>query len=685
MTTTNGQTNGHPPPGTFEDPPRQPKKELTPEEMRAKIKELRVVNRYNRSLLESQVLMEAFTAYGYDGFGGSDTTEFYLRMRSQAGAFSMPPAQPSDRRGGAKWPIWRTDVELNRLRQASRVLYATNDYAKGMLRNQVNYTIGKGLTYLAAPKDDKPFVPDEEDEQATVEAKRKEHLIRQKGVRKIVEAVQKWIDDFCARNNWNTSASSDDVDENQAVNAASSTRERETHLRVDRDGEAFIRLFCHEDGRVTVRFVGPEMVYGTPHGETELHGWSYGIKHLVIMHEDDDGSVTRFEDLEKICAYYVRPHAMGYQPKDDRHDAGGEIVPAAEMVHIKDPWEDAEVKRGTPVLSYDTFDALMRAATLQRNVSITSAVQAATAEVWKHTTGTKAQIESLQSGHAFARSVTDGLGASYTEQRVKPGMIRRVPAGQEPVPDPATTQVESYLSAAQGDLRQAGAANSMPEYLISGDASNANFASTQESGTPYVRGAESRQEHYKTAFLRLMWRVVRYAVKMLRLPQEALTLVTINVEGMEIHKNNEGELATARTANLQSKVTSPQIEMAKLGNDPAKVMSDWKQFDKEMAPQQGGMPGQPGGAPPGAAPQGAPPPDQGGNPDDPLAGVPEADLSGEFAGGVDKAVDPKRSMAAKEAWRNRQDRAVSATESLRADGRSWVRIPKDVLEAIGGK
>jgi len=669
------QINGHPPPGAFEQSPRESKRELSPEEMRAKTKEMRIANRYRRNLLESQVLMEAFHSFGWDGFGGTDTTEFFLRARSQAGGLAVPPATPNDRRGGAKWPLWRTDAERHRTIQASRLLAGTNDFAKAMLRNSVNHVIGKGFSYRAQAKENKPFIEDPNDPAAN-EAAKKQHDAKKKLVEKVVGGVQAWIDEFCERNNWNTAASNSDVAEDGSVNAASSTREREAHWRTKRDGEAIIRLFRRKSGRVDVRFVGPEVIYGAPAAHSENDGWSAGVQHFVSWEEDEEGQPVRVEDLERIVAYYIRPHSMTDAPRGKDGDGVGEVVSAADIVHVKDPWEDAEVKRGTPVFAYDTFDAILRATNLQRNISITSAVQAATAEVWKHTIGDKAAIQRLAEGHPFAKSVSDGLGAQFTEQRVRAGQIRRVPAGQEPVPDPATTQVPNYMQAAQGDLRQAGASGSMPEYMISGDASNANYASTQEAGTPYVRSAEAEQEHFKMTFLRLMWRVVRWAVKCGMLPQEALTLVKITVEGMEVHKNNEGELSQARSANLQAKVTSPQIEIGKLGNDVAQVMADWKEWDKAMGQDQGGAPpGMPG------APQ--PPPGQEGggeeavsDADDPFAGVPEEDLSGEAVSDAGPPPDPKRSMAAKQGWANRGHISESAEPA-------WIRVPADILEAIG--
>jgi hypothetical protein len=76
---------GTPPPGHFEEPARPVQTPLTVEQIKTKTREMRVVNRYRRSLLESYALMEAFSFSGWDaaqGFGGSDTTELFLRARS---------------------------------------------------------------------------------------------------------------------------------------------------------------------------------------------------------------------------------------------------------------------------------------------------------------------------------------------------------------------------------------------------------------------------------------------------------------------------------------------------------------------------------------------------------------------------------------------------------------------------
>lgn len=622
----NGTTNGTAPP---EKPPP-----LTPQEMKEKWQHLRIANKLKREEMEASLL----ESYGYGDFGtggfnsGSSSAEQMFLARGQSAGIWIPIAQPSDRKGGAKWPLWRDDFERHKIMQASRLLCGTNDFAKALLRNRCNYVIAKGFNYDCAPKSDEIWQEDPDLDPVANEAARKKAAQEKKFVDQLCKVTKSCIDDFCERNSWNTCAESDDEDEDGAVDAASNTKEKESFWRVDRDGETLLRLFKNEEsGKIEVRFVGPEMIWGIPAGQTQADGWYFGIKHRV----SEDGQL----DLEKVVAYYIRPRDVGVgqsMTQGERDSLGGEIVPASEILHIKDPWEDAEVSRGTPAFSFDTHDALVRASKLQRNMSISSAVRAARAEVWKHATASAGDIQRLQQGPG-TRQVETGFGSTRTEKPVFPGSTSYVDKGLEPVPYSTNTNIQDHSLAKDGDLRQAVAGFCAPE-MMAGSTNDANYNTAREAGTPFVTAAEAEQEHYKTAFLRLMWRVVRFAVKCQKLPAEVLKLVKINAEGSEVHRDNEGEKANARKINMELKVTSRQIECAALGNDPKKVAADIKEDEKEFPPQRTpGAPGQPG----------APQPGKPGQPQDKFPGVPKQNLR----------------------------------ESLDADA-GWVNIPAEVLALL---
>src|SRR5690606_1922673 len=51
----------------------------------------------------------------------------------------------------------------------------------------------------------------------------------------------------------------------------------------------------------------------------------------------------------------------------------------------------------------------------------------------------------------------------------------------------------------------------MPEYMISGDASNANFASTIEAGTPFFNNVQSLQASFGKFQSDAIWKAVHHA------------------------------------------------------------------------------------------------------------------------------------------------------------------------------
>jgi hypothetical protein len=53
----------------------------------------------------------------------------------------------------------------------------------------------------------------------------------------------------------------------------------------------------------------------------------------------------------------------------------------------------------------------------------------------------------------------------------------------------------------------------MPEYMISGDASNANFSSTLVAGSPFSEARKADQQFYKRHFLSLLWKAIRIHVE----------------------------------------------------------------------------------------------------------------------------------------------------------------------------
>ena len=89
----------------------------------------------------------------------------------------------------------------------------------------------------------------------------------------------------------------------------------------------------------------------------------------------------------------------------------------------------------------------------------------------------------------------------------------------------------------QAAIRMVGTRWQMPEYMISGDASNANFASTMVSGGPFDRASQRRQMTFKNVFGKVHWKALDICCKAGKFRQygieslpELKQLVDINIE-----------------------------------------------------------------------------------------------------------------------------------------------------------
>ena len=432
----------------------------------------------------------------YYPFAGGGELYSRVRGRDETDQPRMPPSVLSDRRGGDDWPIFRNLDELLRLRNASRTLCAYNGYARALLLNMTNYVIGNGFIYNAVSTE---LVPD-----ADVKSPGKQDP---KAVKQLERIVQDFVDDFTKRNFW-------------------MLREREIYRRVLRDGEAFLRLFFRDDGRTVVRPVEPEQVRD-PYGSDYRDGWSYGMQHQV----------SPTVDVETILQYYVMyqdPTAVLTNGNTEL----GDLVPAVEMVHIKNPESDAAVKRGLPAFYGDTLNAFYRASTLQRNISIGAAVRQSIGMIWQYAFGTEAQISEILADNKEYRRTDPVTGRTENVQRRAAGETIHVPEGQQIGKHPGSdAAVSDHMQGVQGDLRLGSSAFAAPEY-ITGSAEHANFASSLVASAPFVRNAESQQEYMSLHFLEVINRAIKHGIDKGLLPREAATLVEISIDPPKvIHKD----------------------------------------------------------------------------------------------------------------------------------------------------
>lgn len=376
------------------------------------------------------------------------------QFQDQLGRYTVPAGYVGDRREGANGPTFTTEEELQVIRGNARVIADGNPYALGALQNLTNYVIGTGYTYTAVG-------------QRNVDVPAA-----------LVEAAQRCVDEFLEENEWDA-------------------RERELFRRARRDGEYFLRFFHTGAGHVRVRVIEPEQVTdtgGRPIPD-DLDGrptsWRFGV------HTDS-------QDVETVLGYSVLWDYV----------SDVEYVPAEQVQHVKVN-VDANIKRGLsdffPVTG--DFDGARK---LLRNTRDGAALQAAIAWIEQYPPATrKDTVTAANSSNTdwtkrrFSRT-SDNKTADV--RRVDPATILQISAGKEFLPGPMGSQrAPNFMLVLQGALRGIAVRWSMPEAMISGDASNANYASSLVAESPFIKAVEFAQAFQSKRYRQVIWRALRIA------------------------------------------------------------------------------------------------------------------------------------------------------------------------------
>lgn len=378
--------------------------------------------------------------------------------REETEVRSVRPTQPTDRRDGQFLPFFGNEYDLQAIWGLARRLAIGDEIGAGLLDRLTDFTIGTGFTYRAEPK--QPAAGDSAQELAA--------------------AAQEVIDEFLSESAWEGDL------------------ERELFAASRRDGEFFLRLQSLPGRGIRALTIEPECVtepadprvvedhYGLP-----PQSWSFGV-------------ATDPSDTSQVNGYFVQRYG-------DSRD--WEFVPASEMIHCRINVE-RRVKRGLSDF-YAAAAKLEKAGRLLGNTLEGSTIQAAIAFIREHApSATRSQIESFQLAKADTIAFEPRAAAPRARRHFYPGTVLDVGPGMKYHAAPlGQTSGPIFLAVVQAALRAVGARWGMPEYMISGDASNANYSSTLVAGSPFVRATEARQSVYRRYFGEVMRRVVDLAVE----------------------------------------------------------------------------------------------------------------------------------------------------------------------------
>lgn len=285
----------------------------------------------------------------------------------------------------------------------------------------------------------------------------------------LLTQAQQALDAFVQRNRWQK-------------------RQQEIVRRRDRDGEVFLRFFLDAAGQLLVRFVEPDQVLCPPHRADDPSA-SWGV-------------VTDREDVETVLAYLV----------------DGQQIDAGEIQHRKSN-VDGNVKRGLP-LFYPVRKNLRRAEKLLRNMSVLAEIQSAIALIRKHASGTRDSISQFVADGADASRTDAATGRTSHFRRYEPGTILDAFAGTSYEFPASAVDAGRYVAVLQAELRAIASRLVMPEFMLTSDASNANYASTMVAEGPAVKMFERLQHDMIEDDLEVMHRVLHTASATGHLPTE---------------------------------------------------------------------------------------------------------------------------------------------------------------------
>lgn len=416
--------------------------------------ELHRLTAANRLLTQRASLQETFGAwvdrkeYLYDGQGYSDFGYDEAGLR---------PAVPNDRKDGDHYPYWTSVTEHRQVVAMGRHIATDTEVGSGALSTLVNYVVGNGFEYDVRPN-------------------------KHGGDKVVAAAVQQVVDQFLEDNPWEYDL------------------EREAFLRSREEGEAFLCL-AHRGG-LSVEVSIPDVTRCSEPDRADL----------LEDHHDLPPGLSWTYGLASEPGRSDRIHAYFFESSDDQPE-GWDLYSAGQVEHIKLN-VPRTVKRGMSDF-FPNEETIRRSDKLLGNTLEGSAVQAAIAYIREHSEGTDEDgIRSLVTGMAddtsLAPRIAGGKNQSRSVIKHPPGSVHDVTAGMKYHAGPlGNVNNLHYIDVVQAGLRIAGIRWNMPEYMISGDASNGNFASTLVAESPFTKFAETQQRRYGEGhYVNMLWRVV---------------------------------------------------------------------------------------------------------------------------------------------------------------------------------
>ncbi len=329
-------------------------------------------------------------------------------------------------------------------------------------------------------------------------------------------------------------------------------RQQEIVRRKDRDGECFLRFFQQDDQAVRLRFVEPGQV-ATP---TEASGNPH----------HNMGIITNPDDVETVEGYYI----------------DGQLVEAAEIQHRKAN-VDFNVKRGLP-LFHPVRKTLGRAESIQRGMAVVAEIQSKIAMIRKHTGGTAAGLAQFVQSNADVSVTNQATGDTTYHKKYRDGTILDANAGIDYEFPSHKVNPAVFVQVIACLLRAVASRLVMPEFMLTSDASNANYASTMVAEGPAVKMFERLQHDMIEDDLEVMDRVLDGAVATGQITAEIREKIKVSVTPPNLASRDRKAETEADAILVQNEAMSSQEMSRRHGLDPGQMAEEIEEKTGKLEP-----------------------------------------------------------------------------------------------------
>jgi len=271
--------------------------------------------------------------------------------------------------------------------------------------------------------------------------------------------------------------------------------EDEIPWRTWRDGELFIRRFVSTGEPPELDPKVERVIAGFDMGEIETPPEGMLLVRMVPPEHITDpsktvshGIVTAKNDVQTVIGYCWCTDGKTLK----------EFVPASEMHHIKIR-VDSDVKRGRSLLEPFLKRDKQYEDWLQYRIAL-NLVRAAVVLVKKYEKATGEQLSSIRNAQQPTR---EDITNDRRQRMLRPGSVFHATGGINYEFLSPNLQAQDAQHDGRNILLSMAAAAGLPEYLFTGDSSNANYASTLVSEGPALREFEYWQDFFESHYIRL--------------------------------------------------------------------------------------------------------------------------------------------------------------------------------------